>query len=98
VDLVVAYGVPDGDNEVLVGAVTLRPGTELSTGDIDSATDKLPAMQRPAYVQVVPSIPLTTWHRPQWRVLQAKGLPSPNRTRKVWKLDAARAHYEQLEP
>jgi putative long chain acyl-CoA synthase len=96
VDLVVAYGVPEGDAEVLVGALTLRPGTELSTGDIESALDKLPAVQRPEYVQVVPSIPLTTWHRPQWRLLQSKGIPTPNRQRKVWRRAADRAHYEAI--
>jgi putative long chain acyl-CoA synthase len=97
VDLVVAYGVTEGDAEVLVGAVTLRPDTELGTSDIESAMDKLPAIQRPQYVQVVPSIALTTWHRPQWRVLQAKGVPTPNRQRKVWQRSADRTHYEAME-
>ncbi len=96
VDLVVAYGVPEGEAEALVAAATLRPGTEISTGDIDKAMDKLPGVQRPRYVQVVPAIPVTTWHRPQWRMLQAKGVPTPTRGRKVWKLDDDRAHYHQL--
>jgi putative long chain acyl-CoA synthase len=96
VDLVVAYGVPEGSSEALVAAATLRPGAELETADLDKAMDKLPAAQRPRYVQVVPSIPVTTWHRPQWRVLQAKGVPTPTRTRKVWKLGDDRAHYEPL--
>jgi putative long chain acyl-CoA synthase len=59
--------------------------------------DKLPAGQRPRYVQVVPSIPVTTWHRPQWRTLQTKGVPTPARNRKVWKLGADHAHYEELK-
>jgi putative long chain acyl-CoA synthase len=96
VDLVVAYGVPEGDAEVLVGAVTLRPGFELSAADLDGAVDKLPRSQRPAYVQVVPTIPVTTWHRPLWRPLQAKGIPSPNRQRRVWRLGEDRLHYEEL--
>jgi putative long chain acyl-CoA synthase len=96
VDLVVAYGVPEGKAQVLVAAATLRPDTELSTSEIDKAMDKLPAVQRPRYVQVLPSIPVTTWHRPQWRMLQAKGVPTPTRTRKVWKLGDDRAHYEPL--
>jgi hypothetical protein len=41
---------------------------------------------------------VTTWHRPQWRPLQAKGVPTPNRQRKVWKRSADGAHYEQLHP
>jgi putative long chain acyl-CoA synthase len=96
VDLVVVYGVRDGDSDVLVAAVTLRPGTELGTADIEKAMDKLPANQRPSYVQVVSSIPVTTWHRPSWRPLQAKGVPKPARGRRVWKRAADRAHYEQL--
>ena len=96
VDLVVAYGVPEDGAQVLVGAVTLRPGAELSASDLNKALGKLPAVQRPRYVQVVPSIPVTTWHRPQWRPLQAKGIPTPSRTRTVWKLDDDRAHYELL--
>ena len=92
----VAYGVPDGDAEVLVGAVTLRPGADLSAADLDGAVDKLPRSQRPAYVQVVPSIPVTTWHRPLWRPLQAKGIPTPNRQRRVWRLGEDRTHYEEL--
>jgi putative long chain acyl-CoA synthase len=96
VDLVVAYGVHDGDHDVLVAAVSLRPVGELSTAEIDKAMDKLPAPQRPSYVQVVPSIPVTTWHRPLWRPIQAKGVPTPRRGRKVWRRSEDRAHYEQL--
>ncbi|MDT4912071.1 MAG: putative long chain acyl-CoA synthase, partial [Pseudonocardiales bacterium] len=95
-DLVVAYGVPEDDAHVLVGAVTLRSGTELAAADLNKALGKLPAVQRPSYVQVVASIPVTTWHRPQWRSLQAKGIPTPSRTRTVWKLDDDRARYELL--
>jgi putative long chain acyl-CoA synthase len=96
VDLVVAYGVPDGDADVLVAAVTLREGTGIDTADINHAMDKLPAMQRPRYVQVVASIPVTTWHRPLWRPLQAKGVPTPARNRRVWKLGSDRTHYEPV--
>jgi putative long chain acyl-CoA synthase len=96
VDLVVAYGVREGEADVLIAAVTLRPGAALETGDLDKAMNKLPAVQRPRYVQVVPSIPVTTWHRPQWRVLQAKGIPTPTRTRQVWRIGDDRGHYERL--
>jgi putative long chain acyl-CoA synthase len=93
VELVVAYGVPEDGADVLVGAVTLRPGTEVTAADLNKALGKLPPVQRPRYVQVVPSIPVTTWHRPQWRTLQAKGVPTPSRTRKVWRLADDRTHY-----
>jgi putative long chain acyl-CoA synthase len=97
VDLVVAYGVPDGDAELLVAALTLRAGGTIETADIDKALDRLPAGQRPTYVQVVPSIPVTTWHRPQWRQLQSKGVPQPTRNRQVWKSGPDRAHYEPIK-
>jgi putative long chain acyl-CoA synthase len=58
--------------------------------------DKLPAVQRPSYVQVVSSIPVTTWHRPLWRTIQAKGVPTPGRGRRVWRRTEDRAHYELL--
>jgi putative long chain acyl-CoA synthase len=96
VDLLVAYGVTDGAEKVLVGAVTVRKGMTLTTADLDSAMDRLPARHRPRYVQVVPSIALTTWHRPVWRDLQKRGVPTPTRTRTVWQLDGSSGHYEQL--
>jgi putative long chain acyl-CoA synthase len=96
VDLVVAYGVPDDGTDVLVAAFSLRDGFELETADIDKALDKLPARQRPGYVQQVASIPVTTWHRPQWRSLQSKGVPKPARGRTVWKLGDDRTHYEPV--
>jgi putative long chain acyl-CoA synthase len=98
VDLVVAYGVPDpdGEHEVMVAAASLRSGAELTTADLNNALDKLPPTQRPRYVQVVPAIPVTTWSRPMWRPLQAKGIPFPTRTRKVWRLGADDTHYEAV--
>jgi putative long chain acyl-CoA synthase len=95
-DLIVAYGVPDGDAESLVAAVTLRAGAELETADLDRALEKLPEVQRPRYVQVVPSIPMTTWHRPLWRTLQADGVPTPTDDVRVWRLDDGAVHYAQL--
>ncbi|WP_375491939.1 alpha/beta fold hydrolase [uncultured Jatrophihabitans sp.] len=97
-DLIVAYGVPEGDAEVLVAAVTVRKDAELTADDLDKALRRLPALQRPKYVQALPSIPLTTWHRPQWRPLQAKGVPKPTRTRHVWRLNADTGRYEASTP
>jgi hypothetical protein len=39
---------------------------------------------------------VTTWHRPLWRTLQAKGVPTPGRGRQVWRRAEDRAHYELL--
>jgi len=96
VDLMTIYGVPEGDAAVLVAAVTLLPGGKLSTGELDRAFERLPAGHRPSYVQVVRSIPMTTWHRPRWRTLQQVGVPKPTRTRKVWKLGDDHAHYQPV--
>jgi len=94
IDLVVAYGVPHEGAELLVAAVTLRPDSELTAADIDKAITRLPPSQRPAYVQVVPNIPVTTWNRPQWRPLKARGAPVPSRTRRVWQL--IEGHYQPV--
>jgi putative long chain acyl-CoA synthase len=96
VDLIVAFGVKDGDAHALVGAVTLHADSELTAADLDSAMDRLPRRQRPRYVQAVASLPLTTWHRPVWRDLQKRGVPKPTRTRKVWRIDDSTGHYTQL--
>ncbi|MDQ2706720.1 MAG: AMP-binding protein, partial [Actinomycetota bacterium] len=100
VDLSVAYGVPDGSGngtaEVLVVAVTLRPGAELTGAELARVCDRLPASQRPAFVQVVPSIPLTTWSRPIWRGLRPAGLPTPGKSGTVWQLDVDQAGYRKL--
>ncbi|WP_375497014.1 AMP-binding protein [uncultured Jatrophihabitans sp.] len=101
VDLIVAYGVPEGDDDdvrdVVVVAVTVRSGAQLTSADLEQPLGKLPLVHRPRYVQVVPSIPMTTWHRPLWRTLQAKGVPTPSRTRQVWRLDDDGTHYRPLD-
>ncbi len=96
VDLVVGYGVPDGDTQTLVAAVSLLAGSGLSTTDLDTALERLPRAQRPRYVQAVASIPVTAWHRPVWRTLQHRGVPEPNRQRRVWRLDPASGRYAEL--
>jgi putative long chain acyl-CoA synthase len=98
VDLVVAFGVPDGDTELLVAAVTLRPGMALTAADLDRVFAQLPAEHRPSYVQAVRSIPVTTWHRPVSRTLRRAGIPKPTRARKVWRLAEGQSGYEELKP
>jgi putative long chain acyl-CoA synthase len=96
VDLLVAYGVRTRDGSYLVAAVTLRPDAEVTASELDRAVDRLPSSHRPAYVQVVKAIPVTTWHRPMWRPLQRAGIPKPSRNRTVFRLGTDRAHYERL--
>ncbi|HLY33575.1 MAG TPA: AMP-binding protein, partial [Jatrophihabitantaceae bacterium] len=92
VDLQVSYGVRDGAHDVLVSSVTVSPGLELTASELDRAFDRLPPKHRPVYIQVVPSIPVTTWHRPVWASLQRAGIPKPGRGRQVWQLDDS-GHY-----
>jgi putative long chain acyl-CoA synthase len=96
VDLQVSFGVKQGAYDVLVSAVTLLPGAELTASELDRAFDRLPLKHRPSYIQVVPSIPVTTWHRPVWTELQRAGIPKPGKNRKVWRLDSETGHYIQL--
>ncbi len=96
VDLVVSYGVTDTDGDVVVVAATVRPGAELASADLEQTLGKLPRVHRPRYVQVVASIPVTTWHRPLWRTLQAKGVPTPSRSKQVWRLDDDGVHYRPV--
>jgi putative long chain acyl-CoA synthase len=97
VDLCVAYGVPSADSQVLVAAVTLHPGATLSAVELNRVFDRLPSTHRPDYIQVVPSIPVTTWHRPLWVRMRQTGIPEPTRARAVWRLAPDRAHYEVCE-
>ncbi|WP_375487253.1 AMP-binding protein [uncultured Jatrophihabitans sp.] len=96
IDMITSYGVPEDGSDVLVAAVTLRPGAELTAGDLEQALDKLPQVHRPEYVQVVPDIPVTTWHRPVWSDLQAEGVPSSSDDRLVWSLDEDGVHYRPV--
>jgi putative long chain acyl-CoA synthase len=96
VDTVVVYGVPDGGAQVLVAALTLCPGTEVSADDLYRAVRRLPPVQRPRYVQVLPSIPVTTWHRPQWQNLRRRGIPTPGRGKQVWRLADDGTHYDSI--
>jgi putative long chain acyl-CoA synthase len=96
VDIAVAYGVPEGDSQVLVTAVTLRPGTELTAAELDRACDALLPAHRPSYVQVVPSMPVTAWCRPLWSSLRKAGIPKPTRSRDVFRLGDDRQHYQPM--
>jgi putative long chain acyl-CoA synthase len=96
VDLIVAYAVPDGEEQALVAAVTVRRGASLDAADIDVAMERLPRRLRPRYVQLVRSIPMTAWHRPIWRTLQRRGVPTPARGRKVWRIDERTGRYRPV--
>jgi putative long chain acyl-CoA synthase len=86
VDLAVAYGVlpPGGEHEVAVAAVTLRAGHELDGGELAGALSSLAPGERPAVVQVVEGIPVTTWFRPLTGPLRELGLPEPGPDVRAW--------------
>lgn len=103
VDLAVAFGVPGPAStgsgtsaEVLVVAVTLREGATLTASELDRAFGAVPPDQRPSYVRIVSTIPVTTWGRPVWTALRQEGLPEPGGSRGVWRLDEAREHYREV--
>jgi len=85
VDLAVAYGVPAGDAEIVVAAVTRRTRTTLVASDLAAALGELQPAQRPRVVHVVSEIPLTTWHRPLASPLRDRGLPRASR--RAWHRD-----------
>ncbi|HYZ79951.1 MAG TPA: acyl-CoA synthetase, partial [Solirubrobacteraceae bacterium] len=97
VDLAVAYGLrPSPDQpELAVAAVTLRPGHELSAEAISRALAELEDGHRPAVVQVVDEIPVTTWYRPLTAPLREAGLPAPAKGR-AWYLDRGGRRYRPL--
>jgi putative long chain acyl-CoA synthase len=96
VDFAVAYGVksPGGGHELAIAAVTLRAGHELGDGDLEAALAVLPRAARPAIVQVVDRIPVTTWFRPITGPLRKAGIPKPGEG--VWCLDPETGGYRPL--
>jgi len=98
VDLAVAYGVPapNGEHEVAIAAVTLAAAGELHQRDLVAALSSIPLEQRPAFVQVVEQIPVTTWFRPLTSSLRKAGVPKPGKKTKAWYLDAKAGVYKPL--
>lgn len=96
VDLCVTYAV--GPKKSLVCAATLRDGMTLNAADLEQAFERLAPEQWPDYVQVVPEIEVTTWHRPVWSTLRKSGVPKPSRRRSVWRLAGDDRTYEELAP
>ena len=98
VDLAVAYGVtPDGaEHPIAIAAVTLRAGHELQARDIGRALAGCEPHGRPAIVQVVERIPVTTWYRPLTAPLRDAGMPEPTEEGLAWYRDASGEIYRPL--
>src|SRR5581483_11126776 len=99
VDIAVAYGVvPEGESTpVALAAVTLRHGHDLPDRELTGALSALPENERPAYVHVVKSIPVTTWYRPLTASLRKAGIPKPGPRHQVWKLEPKTGRYTRLK-
>jgi putative long chain acyl-CoA synthase len=98
VDLAVAYGVAPraGQAELAMAAVTIRPGRELTPRELTRALAGLEPGRRPALVQVVDQIPVTTWYRPLTAPLRKAGIPAPADGARAWYLDASGETYRPL--
>jgi putative long chain acyl-CoA synthase len=96
VDIVTAYGVPAGDHEEVVAAVTLRNGKRLGPKALTSALSGLGEHERPAVVRVVDEIPVTTWYRPSTGTLRKEGIPKPGKGVKAWYWNPDRRTYAAL--
>ncbi len=98
VDLAVAYGVQanGGEHELAMAALTLRPGAELDAKELGAGLRRLPREARPAIVQVVERIPVTTWFRPLTGPLREAGIPEPDTDMQAWYLDASGETYRPL--
>ncbi|MDQ1713826.1 MAG: putative long chain acyl-CoA synthase, partial [Frankiaceae bacterium] len=80
VDLSVAYGLPVAgrDHEILVAAVTPRPGAEVKPAAVTRALARVDPDRRPDIVIVADEIPVTSWYRPDVRALREQGIPAPD--------------------
>ena len=98
IDLAVAYPLlgAGSEREIAVAAVTVQPGQTLHQRDLTAALGSLPREQRPAIVQVVEEIPVTTWYRPSTGALRAAGLPQPGSGAQAFYLDGSRDTYKPL--
>jgi putative long chain acyl-CoA synthase len=98
VDLAVAYGLPVGREgvEIAVAAVELRAGRRLRPEDLTAALAVLAPAERPALVQLVDRIPVTTWYRPLTTALRAQGMPAANGMRTAWAVDPRSGSYRPL--
>jgi putative long chain acyl-CoA synthase len=100
VDLAVAYGVRPrpGEDEIAVGAVTVRRGHRLTARELGRALAGLDHAQRPAIVQVLDRIPVTTWYRPITAPLREAGVPEPGEGTLAFYRDPVKDSYRALTP
>jgi putative long chain acyl-CoA synthase len=64
VALCIATGMPEGDHQIPIAAIELRPGASLDLDALSAAAQTLPEYARPRRVRVVEKLPLTDGFRP----------------------------------
>ncbi len=96
VELAAVYGVPTPahDRDLLVGAVTARTGVQLTVENLLAGLSSLPRHQWPSVVRLIPTMPLSTHHRPQTAPLREEGVPTDA---VGWWWDDAEGRYRSLD-
>jgi putative long chain acyl-CoA synthase len=94
VDLAATYAVEVPGGTVAVTAITLRPGTSVTTADLTDAFESMPVGQPPDIVHAVPEIPLSATYRPTVSRLRAAGVPRASRN--AWHLEPDTGVYKRF--
>lgn len=94
VDLAVTYKVATEGADLVVSAVTVRPGATITAADLSEAVADLPSGAGPDVIHVVPNLPLSTVYRPVLGALREAGLPKAGRN--AWYFDTANRQFKRL--
>ena len=94
VDLAVTYGVPKDGHQLVVTAVTLRPGATITAADLTEAVAAMPFGLGPDIVHVVAEMTLSATYRPTVSPLRAAGIPKAGRH--AWYFDADAGQFRRL--
>jgi putative long chain acyl-CoA synthase len=94
VDLAVTYGVSMDGHQVVVTAVTTRPGATITAADLTEAVAAMPFGLGPDIVHVVPELTLSATYRPTVSALRAGGIPKAGRH--AWLFDAEANQFRRL--
>ena len=100
VDLSITYGVEAGSDTdadtVVVAALSVRPGHQLTVEEVGRALSAVPDDQQPDVVRIVPEIPLSDWHRPIAGRLPEDGLGRSTKAHPVWYREESTGRYRTL--
>ncbi|HYB39454.1 MAG TPA: acyl-CoA synthetase [Mycobacterium sp.] len=96
VDLAVTYAVSVHGRQVVVSAMTLRPGATITAADLTEAVANMPIGLGPDIVHVVPEMTLSATYRPTVSALRAAGIPKSGRH--AWYFDPDSNQFRRLTP